>query len=256
MSEQAPVARWKRRKADRPAEIRAAALDLFAERGFAATRMDDIAERAGVTKGTVYLYFPTKDELFKAIVRAELLPNIERLEAAAGQAVPATALIEQLLTAWAAGLVPSRAALVPKVMIAEAGNFPELARFYLGEVIDRGRRVLRAVLRRGVEASEFRPDLDVDHATYLVIAPFVFSVLWRHTFEPHDAAPLDVPALARAHLAMLSHGLRPPPQPRQPEGGGPDHARDPNPAQNRPRPATGRAGTRAGGRRKASGPPG
>src|SRR5262249_4032939 len=106
MEEQVP--RWKRRKADRPAEILNAALDCFAERGFAATRMDDVAVRAGVTKGTVYLYFKTKEDLFKALIRSELLPNIELLETAAAADVPAAALIERLLTIWAEHVVPSR----------------------------------------------------------------------------------------------------------------------------------------------------
>jgi AcrR family transcriptional regulator len=209
MSDQAPEPKWQRRKAARPAEILAAALDLFAEKGFAGTRMDEVAERAGVTKGTVYLYFKTKDELFKAMVRAELLPNIERLEAAAEADVPAAVLIERLIDMWATHVVPSRAALFPKLMIAEAGNFPDLAQFYLNEVLRRGLKLLRAVLRRGIEGGEFRP-FDVDNVTYCVMAPLLLAVLWRHTFEPHDDRPLDVAALARAHIDVLFHGLRPP----------------------------------------------
>src|SRR5215472_588484 len=100
-------ARWRRRKEDRPTEIIAAALECFAERGFAATRMDDVAARAGVTKGTVYLYFETKEELFKALVRTELLPNVERLEAAAADA-PAAVFLERLLDVWATHVFPSR----------------------------------------------------------------------------------------------------------------------------------------------------
>src|SRR5262245_59030678 len=201
-------ARWKRRKADRPAEILDAALDCFAERGFAATRMDDVATRAGVTKGTVYLYFKTKEDLFKALVRSLLLPNIERLEAAASSDVPAAVLIERLMAIWVGHVYPSRVSVLPKLILAEAGNFPELARFYLDEVVRRGRALLRSVLRRGVETGEFRP-VDVDHVAYCVLAPLVFSVLWRHSFEPHDSAPLDTAALARAHLDTLLNGLRP-----------------------------------------------
>src|SRR2546430_11962234 len=93
-----PQPRWRRRKDDRPAEILSAALDCFAERGFAATRLDDIAARAGVSKGTLYLYFPGKEELFKALVREELLPNVERLEAAAAGPRPAPDLAAPLLS--------------------------------------------------------------------------------------------------------------------------------------------------------------
>src|SRR5262245_29407033 len=160
-------ARWKRRKAARPAEILDAALACFAERGFAATRMDDVAARAGVTKGTVYLYFQTKEELFKALVRTQLVPNIERLEQITAQDVPASELIERLLAVWAGHIVPSPVSVLPKLMIAEAGNFPDLAKFYLEEAAHRGLALLRSILRRGVESGEFRP-LDVDHVAYCV----------------------------------------------------------------------------------------
>src|SRR4051794_10701515 len=112
MDEQVP--RWKRRKEARPAEILAAALDCFAERGFAATRVEDVAARAGVTKGTVYLYFQTKEDLFKALVRQQLLPNIERLEAVAAADTPAAVLLEQLVAVWVGHVLPSRAAVLPK----------------------------------------------------------------------------------------------------------------------------------------------
>jgi AcrR family transcriptional regulator len=214
-------ARWKRRKAARPAEILDAALDCFAERGFTATRMDDVAARAGVTKGTVYLYYKTKEELFKELVRSELLPNLERLEGAASADLPSSVLLERLLGIWAGHVVPSRVSVLPKLMIAEAGNFPDLAKFYLHEVIHRGLEFLRSLLRRGVETGEFRP-IDVDHVAYCVIGPLLFSVLWRHSFEPHDEAPLDVAALCRAHLDTLLNGLRrragPAPRQGKPKG--------------------------------------
>jgi AcrR family transcriptional regulator len=211
--------RWKRRKAARPAEILAAALACFAERGFTATRMDDVAARAGVTKGTVYLYFPNKEELFKALIRSEMLPNLERLEAVASADVPASVLLEQLLAVWVGHVFPSRISVLPKLIISEAGNFPDLAKFYLDEVISRARSMLRAVLRRAIEKGEFRP-FDVDHVTYCIIAPLLFSVLWRHSFEPHDKTPLDITALCRAHLDALLDGLRPR-DPGKPKGGGP-----------------------------------
>lgn len=209
MSNPKTGARWRRRKADRPAEILSAALDCFAERGFAATRLDDIAARAGVTKGTLYLYFPNKEELFKALVRQELLPNIERLEAAAVGPASASEALAQLLAVWSGHVVPSRISVVPKLIIAEAGNFPDLAKFYLHEVIDRALTLLRSILRRGVESGEFRP-LDVEHTSFCVIGPLLLSVLWKHSFDPHAGHPLDVAALGRAHLDTLLNGLRRP----------------------------------------------
>jgi AcrR family transcriptional regulator len=198
--------RWQRRKDARPAEILDAALDVFAERGFTATRMDDVAARAGVTKGTVYLYFKNKEELFKALVRAELLPNLAAVEGAA-DTVPAGALMERLVHMWIDRVLPSRVGVLPKLIIAEAGNFPELAKFYLHEVVHRGLALVRRVITRGVTAGDFRP-VDVDQVAYLVIAPLLLTVLWKHSFGPHDDRPMDAPALIRAHLDVLLNGLK------------------------------------------------
>lgn len=220
-----PKARWRRRKADRPAEILNAALDCFAERGFAATRMDDVAARAGVTKGTVYLYFKTKEDLFKALVRAELLPNIEQVEAEAVRGGSAGALLERLIVQWAEHVLPSRAGVLPKLMIAEAGNFPDLAKFYLDEVVHRALGLVRRILVAGVQAGEFRP-VDVEHTAYLVVAPLLLSVLWKHSFEPHDDRPLDASALCRAHRDSLLASLRPSAnEPRRASGRNPKKVR-------------------------------
>jgi AcrR family transcriptional regulator len=200
------VSRWRRRKEARPDEILAAALASFAERGFAATRLEDVAARAGISKGTLYLYFKGKEELFEAVVRATLVPNLERLEAlTASFDGPSARLLERLLLTIA-GVVDSRVGAIPKLVIAEAGNFPDLARFYLDEVVRRGLRLIGTILRRGIERGEFRP-VDVDHTVFCVIAPMVIAALWKNSLEPHDDAPLDAQALARAHLGLLLRGL-------------------------------------------------
>jgi AcrR family transcriptional regulator len=203
---QASPTRWRRRKEARPDEILAAALESFAERGFAATRLEDVAARAGISKGTLYLYFKGKEELFKAVVRAALVPNLARIEAlAATFQGPSAVLLERLLLT-VASLLGSRAGAIPKLVIAEAGNFPDLARFYLDEVIHRGLRLIGAILRRGIERGEFRA-VDVDHAVFCVIAPMLIAALWKNSLEPHDHAPLDTQALVRAHLDLLLRGL-------------------------------------------------
>ncbi len=201
-------AKWKRRKDARPAEILDAALDLFAERGFTATRMDDVAVRAGVTKGTVYLYFKNKEELFKALVRAELLPNLAAVEDAA-ETEPAGNLLERLVHMWTDRVLPSRVGVLPKLMIAEAGNFPDLAKFYLNEVVHRGLALVRRVITRGVVAGDFRP-VDVNQVAYLVIAPLLLTVLWKHSFGPHEDRPMDAAALIRSHVDVLLNGLKKP----------------------------------------------
>jgi AcrR family transcriptional regulator len=160
--------RWRRRKEARPEEILAAALASFAERGFAATRLEDVAARAGISKGTLYLYFRGKEKLFEA--------------------------------------VGSQVGAIPKLVIAEAHNFPDLARFYLDEVVRRGLRLIGTILRRGIARGEFRP-VDVDRTVFCVIAPMLIAALWKNSLEAYDAAPLDVQALARAHLDLLLRGL-------------------------------------------------
>jgi AcrR family transcriptional regulator len=207
---QSQTARWRRRKEARPAEILEAALACFKERGFAATRLEDVAARAGVTKGTIYLYYPSKEELFKAVIRGELVPNIERLEVALGAPGPAAPLLKVLFDTWARDILPSPVSVLPKLVIAEAGNFPELARFYLETVVHRGLGLVASVLRRGIAGGEFRP-VDVDHVVYCVVGPLLLTVLWKHSLGPHDDRALDLAAVCRAHLDLVLHGLQPSP---------------------------------------------
>jgi AcrR family transcriptional regulator len=200
--------RWRRRKEARPDEILAAALDSFAARGFAATRLEDVAARAGISKGTLYLYFKSKEELFEAVVRATLLPNLARIEALAASFEGRSATLLERLLLTIAAVVGSQVGAIPKLVIAEAGNFPDLARFYLDEVVRRGLRLIGAILRRGIERGEFRA-IDVDHAVFCVIAPMLLAALWKNSLEPHDHAPLDPEALVRTHLDLLLRGLEP-----------------------------------------------
>jgi AcrR family transcriptional regulator len=198
--------RWRRRKEARPAEILDAALACFAEHGFAATRLDAVAKRAGITKGTLYLYFPNKEELFKAVVRQAIVANIARGEAlVAESAEPAPVLLGRLIHDWAQ-VIPTPASAIPKLVLAEAGNFPDIARFYLDEVVNRGLELIRGVIRTGIARGEFRA-VDVESGAYCVIAPMVLAMQWRHSFARHASEPLDAKALADAHLQLLLRGL-------------------------------------------------
>jgi AcrR family transcriptional regulator len=202
----AQAARWRRRKEARPGEIEAAALECFAERGFAACSLDEIALRAGVTKGTLYLYFRSKEDLFKAVVRGALVPRVVALTEALSAPESAREQLERLLAAWPALFAIPHLHALPKLIIAEAGNFPELARFYLDEVIARGRGAITAILRRGIRRGEFRR-VDPDMAFLTVIAPVLIAMVWKLTFERHDGKPLDIAALARTHSTILLDGL-------------------------------------------------
>jgi AcrR family transcriptional regulator len=189
-----------------------AALALFVEHGFAATRLDDVARRAGVSKGTLYLYFDSKDELFKAVVREGLVPALERgeqmLERHQGSAAD---LLRELMHGWwnLVGNTPYGG--IPKLMISECRNFPELAAFYHDEVIRRGNRLIAAALERGMRSGEFRR-LELDYATRLVLAPLVLLVVWRHSFDFCGGSQLAPEAYIDAHLDLVLNGLRTPPR--------------------------------------------
>lgn len=201
--------RWARRKEARPAELLTAALDLFVERGFAATRLDEVAASAGVSKGTLYLYFPSKEELFKAVVRSGMVPLIERgerqLEEHKGSA---TDLLRQIVLGWWSSVGDSKLGGVPKLMFSECRNFPEIAKFYYDEVISRGHRLVQSVLDRGIESGEFRV-LDSNYTTRLVLAPLVFLLLWRHSFDICDSKQIDPQRYLEQHLDMVVNGLVP-----------------------------------------------
>jgi AcrR family transcriptional regulator len=201
--------RWARRKGARPEEITAAALELFTERGYAATRLEDVAARADISKGTLYLYFENKEELFKAVVREgfvsplkEMRELVERYEG------PTFELVEMLVRGWWQHIGSTRLSAIPKLMVSEARNFPEIARFYVDEVVKPGREAIASVLRRGTARGEFRR-VDPEVAGNLVFAPMMMIALWRNSLSVCTPAQLDPVPLLEAHLEMLKRGLAP-----------------------------------------------
>ena len=200
--------RWSRRKEARPEEITAAALELFVERGYAATRLEDVASRAGVSKGTVYLYFANKDELFKAVVREGLVSPLETFKGVADQHEGGTFdLLRMLVCGWWERIGSTRVSGIPKLIISESGNFPELARFYVSEVVNPGHETVVAIVRRGIARGEFR-DVDAEHVARLIVAPLLLSMLWRNSLAQHTTQPMDPMSYLNAHLDILEHGLR------------------------------------------------
>ena len=175
------AAKRERRKEARPGELLEAALDLFVEKGFAATRAEEVAARAGVSKGTLFLYFQSKEELFKAVVRenisgrfTEWRAELETFEGSTPE------LLAYCMNSWWERVGLTRASGLTKLMMSEAKNFPDIAAFYQQEVIMPGHHLIRAVLQRGMDRGEFRP-MDLDYAVYLVVAPMIFLILSRHT---------------------------------------------------------------------------
>jgi AcrR family transcriptional regulator len=198
-----------RRKQARPQELLQAALQLFVEKGFSATRSDAVAARAGVSKGTLYLYFPSKEELFKAVVRTNISALI-----AEGQHIadhfdgPSAQLLRLLMHSWWQRVGDTAAGSIFKIIIAEVRNFPELAQFYTDEVILPAQRLIAGTLRRGIERGEFRA-VPVDEATHALIAPLLFQALHKHSLGAFPVRGLDISPtnLIDTQFDLMLHGL-------------------------------------------------
>jgi len=202
--------RWQRRKDARPPEILDAALAVFAQKGFAATRLDDIAAKAGITKGTIYLYFDSKQALFEALARQSIGAQIDHIQAQLAQ-FPGTSaeLLRFVLSTMGRFAITSDRVVLPRLVLAEAANFPKLAEFWRREVVERGIALMSGIIQRGIDRGEFRK-IEPAHAARLCVAPILVIVLWRTTFARFDAEPYDYQGLIDAHLATLLKGLAAP----------------------------------------------
>jgi AcrR family transcriptional regulator len=204
------VAPRRRRKETRPQELLDAALALFVEKGFAATRAEEVAQHAGVSKGTLYLYYPSKEELFKAVVRQNLASLIaEGLEALDQATGSSSELLTYLMNTWWERVGSTPAAGIHKIVLSEVRNFPELAQFYADEVIRPAEALFGGAVQRGVDRGEFRamPVREVAHA---LMAPMIFLALHRHSFGAcgmADSSAPDPALLMRTHLDLVLRGL-------------------------------------------------
>jgi len=203
MSNSQKPPRWQRRAEARPQELLDAALTVFVERGYALARLDEIAERAGVAKATLYRYYENKLELFKAVVRNSLIATLDEFS---GTPPSARDRLVHLLTAFMERVAGSQLSGIPKLIIAEAGNIPEVARFYHDEVILRARALVVAALDEGAANGEFRP-VDADYAWRIIVAPLLMSIIWKHSFQAFEAEPLDFKRHLAAQLDLLFDGL-------------------------------------------------
>jgi len=207
--QQSDKARWRRRKNARPQEILEAALSVFAEKGFAAARMDAIAERARVSKGTIYLYFESKEAVFRALIQETLAKRVSDLATVVrDHRGPVAPLLRQLLLRLGHFISTSDLVVLPKMVIAEAGNFPDLARIYREEVVEKGLLLFGGLLQSGMERGEFRK-VPVQHAVRLCMAPLLLAAMWRTTFAQLDREPYDYAGLIDAHVTTLLRGLKP-----------------------------------------------
>ena len=211
--------RWQRRKDARPTEILAAALAEFVEHGYAATKLEDVARRAGITKGTLYLYFESKEALFKAVVRETIVPLLTAAEQMVDDhAGSPEELLRRLVLAWWQSLDAAQLAGIPKLVMSEASNFPELAQFWFDEVVQRGRQIFAGVLRRGIDGGTFR-EVDVDLAVRAILAPVLMAAIWRHSFEACERERFAVGPFLETSIGIYLRGVAAPETNPAPSGG-------------------------------------
>lgn len=203
-----PIPKWRRRKDARPNEIVEAALEAFAAKGFAATRLDDVAKRAGVTKGTLYLYFANKEDLFKAVIQLALVPNIATAESRLAESQGPTAdVFKAVVGNFMATVAGSKIGAIPKLIIGEAHNFPEIAKFYVDEVVSRGLKIVAAILQRGIARGEIRASIDPMLAAPVLIGPLLLLVIWKNVLEPHSGRSIDPAGYIQTYADILLNGL-------------------------------------------------
>lgn len=177
-----------------------AALDEFSARGFAAARLDDVAARAGVAKGTIYLHFKDKESLFQELVRARMVPVVGSLETVFGHDVPLRAIVDLVIELFVREVYETRRKLVVRLVISEGPRFPALAEFYYREVVARGLEAVRGLLRRARERGELSDDRLI-RFPQLLAAPCMMAIMWSGLFDRFE--PLDVRALLRAHFERV-----------------------------------------------------
>ena len=196
----------RRRKEARPQEILGAALAEFAANGYAATRLDDVARRAGISKGTIYLYFESKEELFKEVVRRSVVPQLENLRAAVdGFSGSVEDFIRTRFKEFELRLIESEVRFIFRLLVAEGHKFPDLTWFYFDEVIGRGMAVLRRLVARGVAQGEFRPTA-LDEVPQLLVAPALLGLLWKALFDRYR--PLDLERMLETYVDLILNGLK------------------------------------------------
>ena len=199
-----------RRKETRPQELLDAALALFVEKGFAATRAEEVAQHAGVSKGTLYLYYPSKEELFKAVVRHNVVSLIQEGREMVEQFEGSSAdLLVCLMQTWWDRVGNTAAAGIHKIVLSEVRNFPELAQFYSDEVIVPADQLFCSAVQRGITRGEFRP-MPLHEVAHALIAPLIFMALHRHSFgacQIQGSVAMDPLVMLKTHFDLVLRGL-------------------------------------------------
>lgn len=213
MSSIAPLATTprQRRKEARPQELLDAALELFVEKGFAATRSEEVAALAGVSKGTLYLYYPSKEELLKAVIRRNISAEIaEGVDIVRNHEGPTAELLTYLIHEWWRRIGQTKASGICKLVMSEVRNFPDIAQFYLEEVIEPAERMIASVIERGIARGEFRP-VPVHETVHALMAPVLFIMLHKNSIGACPVAEhlIDPPKQIAVQMDLMLHGLCP-----------------------------------------------
>jgi AcrR family transcriptional regulator len=199
-------ARFKRRKEARPAEITAAAMDAFAENGYDATRVDDVAKRAGISKGLLYRYFETKEDLFKAVIRGFVSPRVSDLTAAAESAdLPVEAFLRGPFLERIQQVPHSPLKILVRLMISEGPKHPDLTAYYWKHVISPALAAVQSLIDKGIQNGEFR-DTGLREHPQLLVSPVLMATVWAVVFDRHQA--LDTDELLRTHLDLILDAIR------------------------------------------------
>lgn len=198
--------RWQRRSAERPAEIIEAALATFAEKGFAGARMADIAARAGISKAALFVYFPTKADLFAAVIAARASLQVALLTRLATADLPFAQLLDALLERLAGAVGQPELRRLARIVIAELGNFPDLARQWHDNVVGPALAALTTAITTAQTRSEVRAGNPRAMALG-IIGPFLVTAIWREVMEPAGGAPLDIDAVLAEQRQTLAAGL-------------------------------------------------
>ena len=199
--------RWRRRKESRGEEILEAALAQFSEHGYARTKLDDLAKAAGISKGTLYLYFENKEAIFKSVVTHYVFPEIERAEISLLSFKGSSAeLIHKLIHQWWDIVGETNLGCLPKMIISEANNFPDIAQFYVDNVIQRVRHLVIKIIKAGIDKKEFRK-CDPEYVARVLISPMVFTAIWENSLVTYDSEEYDVRKFVDTHLEIFIKGI-------------------------------------------------
>ncbi len=199
-------AKTRAQKEHRANHILESALVLFVEKGFSATRLEDVARHAGISKGTLYLYFENKEALFKRLVEEMVVPLVQNAEHEVNAYQgPCNNLLQQLILGWWKMIGKTSLSGLPKLLISESGNFPDLAEYYVKNVVARVRRLLTTVIQRGIAAGEFI-ECDAEGVARVILSAVVFPVVLQHSLGIYDTA-FENDRYQRAHMELILNGM-------------------------------------------------